>query len=199
MAAPKILRQVAGRIKELATIATSAGAGDADKVPATNASGILDPTLINAKNTSAGAGDANKIPMLDSTGRLDTTFMPVGIAADTAVILASEALSAGNLVNVYNNAGTPNVRKADATAEGKEAHGFVLAAVSLGANATVYFEGRNTQLASLTPGAFQFLSTTPGTVQATAPLGSGNVVQQVGNAVSATSMDFEPQPTITLA
>jgi hypothetical protein len=198
MPAPKIIQLVAGRLKQLATIATSAGAGDADKVPATNASGILDPTLLNAKNTSAGAGDAGKIVQLDAAGRIDSTMMPVGIGADTASIVTSENLASGDLVNIYNNAGTPTARKADATAEGKEACGFVLAATTSPAAATVYFEGRVTGLSGLTPGALQFLATTAGARTETVPSATGNVIQQVGRAVTATTLDFEPQQPITL-
>src|SRR5258708_22967676 len=103
-----------------------------------------------AIQTSAGAGDAGKIPAVDAAGRLDTSFMPVGIAADTQAITASEALAAGDLVNVWNSTGA-KVRKADATTSGKEAHGFVLAAVSSSATATVYFEGTNTGCTRLNP------------------------------------------------
>ena len=42
----------------------------------------------------------------------------------------------------YNNTNVANVRKADGSSN-KRAHGFVLAAVSSGANATVYFDGNN--------------------------------------------------------
>lgn len=147
--------------------------------------------------TSAGAGDAGKIPALDSNGRLDTSVMPTGIGADTATIQASENLAAGDLVNVHNSGGA-RVRKADATTSGKEAHGFVLSAVTSGNNATVYFEGRNNQVSGLTPG-LQFLATTAGLTTGTAPSGSGNVVQRVGVAVSATELNFEAQPPIVLA
>jgi hypothetical protein len=155
-------------------------------------------TEVAAIQTSAGAGDAGKIPALNSSGVFDTSFMPTGIAADTAAITASEALSAGNLVNVYNNSGTPAVRKADASVSGKEAHGFVLAAVSNGATATVYFEGTNSGVTSLT-GGVQFLSTTPGTCSTTAPSGSGNIVQRVGEATAATSLNFHAGTPIVLA
>lgn len=103
-------------------------------------------TLVAAVSSSSGASDAEKIPALDASGRLDNSFMPVGIGADTKIIVASEALAAGALVNVYDNAGVPNARNADATVAGKEAVGFVLAAVASGANATVYFEGTITGL-----------------------------------------------------
>lgn len=195
----KVLKNAAGTLTEETTLTTSAGAGDANKIPALNASGVLDATIVNAKTTSAGAGDSGKVVALDSSGRIDPTMMPTGIGADTASILASEALSAGDQVNIYNNAGTANVRKADASTAGKDAMGFVLSAVSSGANATVYFEGTNTQLTGLTPGR-QFLSaTTPGKTQATAPTGSGQVVQVVGFATSATAMNFQAELPITLA
>lgn len=147
---------------------------------------------------SAGAGDANKIPALDASGRLDSSFMPTGIGADTASIPSSENLAAGEPVNIWNDAGTAKVRKADATTAGKEAHGFVLSAVTSPANATVYFEGTNAQVTGLTPGPL-FLSTTAGAFTNTAPSGSGNVVQRVGLATSATSMNFEAGQPIVLA
>lgn len=147
--------------------------------------------------SSAGAGDAGKIPALDASGRLDTSMMPVGIAADTASIVASEALAAGDWVNVWNSGGA-KVRKADATVAGKEAHGFVLAAVANGANATVYFEGTNTAVTGQTPGVV-FLSTTAGLGTPTAPSAAGNVVQRIGYAVSATAVNFQSQPPVVLA
>ncbi len=147
--------------------------------------------------TSAGAANAGDIVALDDSGRIDNSMMPVGIGADTAVIAASEALAAGDWVNVWNSTGA-KVRKADATTSGKEAHGFVLAAVTSGANATVYFEGTNTQVTTQTPGPV-FLQTTAGTGGATAPSASGNVVQRLGVAVSTTAVNFEGGVPVVLA
>ncbi|MEE9871778.1 MAG: hypothetical protein PBV86_13455 [Delftia lacustris] len=147
--------------------------------------------------TSAGAANAGDIVALDDSGRIDNSMMPVGIGADTAVIAASEALAAGDWVNVWNSTGA-KVRKADATTSGKEAHGFVLAAVTSGANATVYFEGTNTQVTAQTPGPV-FLQTTAGTGGATAPSASGNVVQRLGVAVSTTVVNFEGGVPVVLA
>jgi hypothetical protein len=161
----------------------------------TNNAGTI--TEVATPTSSAGAGDSGKIPSLDGSGRLDTSFMPAGIGADTKAIVASEALAAGDMVNVWNSTGA-KVRKADASVAGKEAHGFVLAAVASSGTATVYFEGPNTQVTGLTPGS-QFLSTTPGLATAIAPTGSGNVVQRVGFAVAATEMNFQSQPPIVLA
>lgn len=149
--------------------------------------------------TSAGAGDAGKIPALDATGRLDSSMMPVGIGADTAVREASEALTAGNIVNVYNVTGTAKARKADATAAGKECTGFVLASVNQAANATVYFEGVITGLVGLTPGARYYMSATAGAITDTPPTGTGKIVQCIGTAISDTELSFEPGEPITLA
>ena len=147
--------------------------------------------------TSAGAANAGDIVALDDAGRIDNSMMPVGIGADTAVIAASEALAAGDWVNVWNSTGA-KVRKADATTSGKETHGFVLAAVTSGANATVYFEGTNTQVTAQSPGPV-FLQTTAGTGGATAPSASGNVVQRLGVAVSTTAVNFEGGMPVVLA
>lgn len=193
----KFIKNNAGTLTEEAALTTSAGAADADKIPALNASGVLDPSIVNAVASSAGAGDAGKVAALDGAGRLDATMMPVGIGADTASIQASENLAAGDFVNVHNSGGA-RVRKADATTAGKEAHGFVLGAVSSGANATVYFEGSNTGVSGQTPGTV-FLATTAGGATGTAPSASGNVVQKLGVAISATAINFERGEPIVLA
>lgn len=168
----------------------------ADK-PLQLVSGVI--TQVEAKQSSAGAGDAGKIPALDAAGKLDTSMMPVGVAADTKSIVASEALSAGNLVNVWDDSGTLKIRKADATTAGKEANGYVLASVSSGASGVTYFEQVITGLSSLTLGAVYYLSTTAGGITTTPPSGSGNVVQRIGRAISATEVLFQPQEPITLA
>lgn len=107
----------------------------------------------------------------------------------SASIVAGEALSAGNLINIYSDAGTFKVRKAEADVSGREAHGYVSSSASSGANATVYFAGTITGLTGLTPGIV-YLSATPGAVTNTAPSTSGHTVQKVGVAVSATSIAF---------
>lgn len=194
----KIIKQVSGTLTEEAALLTSAGAGDANRLPALNASGVLDATIVNSVTASAGAGDTGKLAALDASGRLDSTMMPVGIGADTTALPASEALAAGDLVNIWNDSGTAKVRKADATAVGKHAMGFVIASVASLATATVYFEGPNTQVSGLTPGV-QFLTTTAGLSDETAPSTAGNVIQRVGFATSATNLNFQAGEPIVLA
>jgi len=154
-------------------------------------------TEVPATITSAGSGDDGKIPGLDATGRLDVSLMPVGIGPDTQVITSSEALAAGDWVNVHNASGA-KVRKADASVPGKEAQGFVLSAFASGVPVTVYFEGTNTQVTGQVPGVV-YLSTTPGQGTSTAPTGAGQIAQRIGVATSATTVNFQQQPPITLA
>ena len=197
MKTKKYLKNNNGVVTEEASVDSSAGAGDAGKIVALNTSGVLGSTIVNSVTSSAGSGDTGKVVALDGSGKIDTTMMPTGVGADTASITASEALSAGDLVNIHDSSGA-KARKADATTSGKEAHGFVLSSVSNGASATVYFEGSNTSVTSLTPGVY-YLSTTAGGVTATAPSSSGNVVQRVGFATSATALNFQSQTPIVLA
>lgn len=161
----------------------------------TNVSGVA--TEIVAPVVSAGAADAGKLPALNGSGKLDSTVMPLGIGADTQAITTSEALVAGDFVNIWNSTGA-KARKADASTAGKEAHGFVLSAATSGAVATVYFEGTNDQVSGQTPGVV-FLATTPGTATGTAPSASGNAVQRIGFAISATAINFQSNPPLVLA
>lgn len=149
--------------------------------------------------TSAGAADANKLVQTNALGYLDPSLLPPTIGEDVLTITASENLAAGDLVNIHDNAGTANARKADATAEGKEADGFVIAAATSGTDAAVYFEGRVAGLAGLTIGARYYTSTTAGLATATPPSGTGNVCQYVGRAISATEIAFEGEDGVILA
>jgi hypothetical protein len=141
--------------------------------------------------TSAGVADANKIPALDATGRLDISLMPTGVTQEVTVCASFENLTAGDFVNLFLSGGVIQARKADATTNGKPAHGFVLANVVSPANATVFRESSdNTALAGLTIGSDYYLSTTAGGVTVTPPPAAGNIVQALGTADSASSMVF---------
>jgi hypothetical protein len=155
------------------------------------------PTEKAGTTVSAGAGDAGKIVALDSGGKLDSSFMPAGVGADSQSLTTSEIIASGDYVNIWNSTGA-KVRKADATVSGKEAHGFVLVGAGSGAAVTVFFEGTNTGVTGQTPGPV-FLQTTAGLGGAAAPSGSGNVVQRIGFAISATAVNFQSQPPLVLA
>ena len=155
---------------------------------------------VAAIDTTTGASDAGKIVATGSDGKIASTLMPTGIGADSLAVTASENLTAGDFVNLWLDTGTVKARKADATTEGKEADGFIKESALSGATATVYFEGTNTNLTGLTAGARYYLSaTTAGLATATAPTGTGKVVQYLGRASSTTSIAFEATDGVILA
>ena len=170
----------------------------ADKYLKLNTStGMLEQ--VEASTTSAGAGSAGDVIALGSDGKIDTTMMPAGTSASTVTATATEGLSAGDIVNLHNNAGTKSVRKANATDATKPAHGFVLAAVSSSATATVYLDGQDTQIpvgsyVAADVGKTVFLSTTAGGITTTPPNSTGNLLQALGEIVdvggSAVTIDF---------
>lgn len=152
-------------------------------------------TEANAKASSAGAGDANQLVKLNGSGKIDETMLPAGIAPESRSVEASENLSAGDFVNFHNSSGL-KMRKADADA-GREAHAFVLAAVTSGQSGTAYPEENVvTGLSGMTPGLPQYLSNTAGGRTETAPTGAGVLSQRVGFALSATEMLFRPERPI---
>ena len=136
-------------------------------------------------NTVSGASVTGQLSSLATVPR-------VGPAAITANV----NLSAGDLVNLFNSGGTVNARKADASL-GLPAHGFVIAAVSSGSSANVYQTGINNQVTGRAPGAIQFLGNA-GAMTETPPTTAGYVSQQVGTAISATSVTFSPGTPIIL-
>jgi putative tail protein len=133
--------------------------------------------------------------------------VPTGLAATntpgslpTVDLIASEALAAGAVVNIWDNSGTANARNANATDGTKPAFGFVLAAVSMGGTATVSLPGALLIPGiGLTAGAGYFLSTTGGDVTATPPVGAGNLVQPIGVANgTGTAILFAPAQGVLL-
>lgn len=147
--------------------------------------------------TSGGASSSGQIVALNAAGAVDITMMPSGVAADVVTLTASEAIAAGAFVNIWNNAGTPGVRNADGSTTGKQADGFVLAAIASAASGTVYLSGVNTGVTGQTAGLVYLSDTTAGSSTATAPTTAGHTLQQLGIAISATSIQFDPQAPIT--
>lgn len=137
------------------------------------------------KSTSAGAGDAGEFTILDGSGKLDITLMPNGVGADSITATAGEALAAGDFVYINGSGG---VLKADATTFAKRAMGYVLASVLNAGTATVFFDESNSSLSGLTPGGMYYLSATSGLATLTSPTTSGQFVQELGIATSATSL-----------
>ena len=158
--------------------------------------GVL--TQIAPIKTSAGTGDASKIVQTSASGKLDMTLMPNEITAQAVTFPASEDLTAGDLVNVWVDTGTTKVRKASGTSS-RPAVGYAQAGFLTGATATIYTEGFNTNLTGLTPGGMCFLGSAGAVIQTAPATGSGGISQIVGVAMSATSMEFEPNPPIYLA
>lgn len=153
--------------------------------------------MVEGLVTSAGVADAGKIVAAGADGRLDESLMPLGIAADVKVAIASEALSAGDYVNIYDDVGTSKCRLADASND-RPAHGFVKAAVAPAASATIYFEGSNSSLTGLTAGVLYYLGTA-GNATATAPVLPGSVIHQLlGVGIDATSINTDIQSEIVL-
>jgi hypothetical protein len=152
--------------------------------------------------TSTGASDAGRVLATNSAGKLDLTVLPEGVGADTNLATASEALSAGDFVNLYSNASVFSARRAD-NSNGRPAHGFVLAAVANAGQATVYQLGEvNSGHSGLTVGADYWLGTVGGVIDT--PLdetdddNDGCLSQYLGRAKSATEIITVHEEAVTL-
>jgi hypothetical protein len=149
-------------------------------------------TMVQAAISSSGSSSSGQIVALNAAGAVDITMMPTGIGANTVSAVASATLTAGMLVNIYDNAGVLTVRPADSTTAGSQANGYVIAGFASAATATVYIGGGLINgLSGLTVGSTYYLGTV-GAPTATIPATAGNIVQYVGVAVSATALEFQP-------
>ena len=160
-----------------------------------NSSGQITQT---AGTQLGGASYAGQIVALNSSGQIDPTMLSASSGSPQITATAGVAISAGQLVNLYNNSGTLTAKVADCST-GLPAMGFATAAIASGATGTIQLLGLNASLASLTPGTQLFLGTA-GAVSSTPPTTSGYIVQPVGYAVSASEAEFQPsQFIVTLA
>lgn len=150
---------------------------------------------VKSINASTGVADADKIITTDATGLIDTSLIPAIVGTTFRELEATVALSAGDFVNIYNDTGTAKCRKADASLA-REANGFVLDAVLINGTATVYLDGVNTEVTGFTAGEQVFLSaTTAGEATETAVAETVGYINQVlGTAVSSTAIAFEFNP-----
>lgn len=141
--------------------------------------------------TVGGAANAGLIPALNAAGTFDPTMMPPGVAADVKTCPASEALAGPCLVNLYSNSGVITARNADGSTQGKAADGYVLAAVASGAQAQVYLSsGIVPGFTGLTPGDAFLSASTPGAVAATGAASAGQTFQKVGKVLDANTLQF---------
>jgi hypothetical protein len=153
--------------------------------------------LSDAPSAYTGNGEKFVAVKADESG-VEFVAAPTGGATTSAPFTASEALAANDIVSVWNSSGA-KVRKANATDSTKIGIGFVDAAVSSSASATVEFAGIISGLSGLTIGADYFLATTGGGITTTPPSASGNIVQKIGTALSATELLFAPDAAVELA
>lgn len=158
--------------------------------------GVL--TEVEATVASAGAGDGGKVVALDAGGHLDETVLPSTVGAQVTSVAASENIADGDIVNIWLDSGTPKARKADADSINTRAVGFVKAGYTTSEMVTVYLSGTNDHVTGLTVGPV-YLSTTAGGITSTPPSGSGDIVQPIGFAISATELAFNPGPPVVLA
>ncbi|MGK7925529.1 MAG: hypothetical protein AB4290_09830 [Spirulina sp.] len=105
---------------------------------------------------------------------------------ETGTMTASEALTANDLINIFDDAGTLKMQKADA--DNKPAHGFVKEAVALAAQGTAYYKG----LIPVAASEGSYYTGVAGALTQTPDYSSGKVVQYIGYG-TPDGVYFEPQ------
>lgn len=155
--------------------------------------------MVEATVVSTGVGEAGDILALGPDGKIDDSVLPVGVGPDVKVVEATEALTAGDYVNIFDDAGTPKVRLAD-NSNGREAHGFVLAAYAITELAAVLFEGSNTAAPVALTGQRAYLGSAGAAI--TTPLDpatdAGKIHQLLGSYVDVNEVNTDIDDCILL-
>jgi hypothetical protein len=105
---------------------------------------------------------------------------------------ASEDISFGAAVNLYNNGGTLGARNANATNNTKPCRAFCSSVdgISSGTVGEVLVNAGTATISGLTPGTSYFLSTTNGLIANSPAVAAGNIEQFVGVAVTDSVLSF---------
>lgn len=127
-----------------------------------------------------------------SDGFIDRSYLKDQV---TKSMVASENIAAGDQVNIWDDAGTPKLRKADASGGlAKKSDGYAPAAILSGASGLIVSgQEINTAVAGLTPVADYFLSATvPGGVAKATdpgyPTTAGHISQFIGKSTAAAEL-----------
>lgn len=107
-------------------------------------------------------------------------------------VVASETISYGAAINLWNNAGVINARNANATTYLKPCQGFCTLATGIiaGSIGEVQLNAGIARLSGLTIGANYYLSGTDGLLTSAPLVGAGNIEQFCGVAIDATHLSF---------
>lgn len=107
--------------------------------------------------------------------------------------ITSEAISLGQLVNLYDVAGIMTARKANATDGTKPCRAYcsVSGGVALGAYGEFILLGL-LRTVGVTPGLTYYLDTVAGVITTAAPGVVGNLVQEIGFGLDSESIWFNP-------
>jgi hypothetical protein len=131
----------------------------------------------------------------NSNGIVDLAEVALSGGGEAEVQLARagpDGLTTGQIVYLHNASGSVlTADLADATDETKLAAGYSKQSYNAADVATIYLAGELPG-SGFTPGAMYYLQTTPGDKGTAAPTASGNIIQAIGLAVSATSIKFDP-------
>lgn len=167
----------------------------ADKYNRISGSGLVETA---GTVTSAGVGNAGNILALDANGLIDPSCMPSGITPDQISGTSNGAITAKDMC--YVEAAGTIARSTAAAGTPKGAMGWALTSVATGQPITIQLEGKIVGLSALTVGSTYFLSnTTPGGITTTPPSATGELWQPIGQALSATVLNFEPDTPILRA
>jgi hypothetical protein len=107
--------------------------------------------------------------------------------------IAGSAISRGQMVNLYNNAGVLNARPAQANSMSTMAHGIANSAAAAGNRIEMFWlRGLVDSIGSMTVGTLYYLHpTVAGAVQNAAPVTAGQIVQPVGLALAAATLNMD--------
>lgn len=159
----------------------------------------LDPYPPPPISGGGGGGAVNSVTAGDETIVIGGTATDPTVRGNTTdIVTTSVNVVPGKYVTVYDNAGTPTCRLADCSlGQAGRCDGFVVDTVGAGGSVKVYYIGVNSHDSGKVSGDV-WLGTSGNSTQ-TPPSTTGYISQKIGNASSATEVEFNPSEDILIA
>jgi hypothetical protein len=126
--------------------------------------------------------------------RTAVQVLQVGLDAYTGVMEATALtdISVGQIINIFDIAGVAWARLADANSLVVPGQAFCNASVLANQIGHFSLSGIMPYFSGLIPGTIYYLSLVPGSLTTIAPVGAGQLEQELGVAINSTTIWFSP-------
>lgn len=143
------------------------------------------------RNLSEGVGQLTGIDAAPQAEWADSSASSTILTGNATRLypIASVLIAAGQLVNLFNNAGVLGARLASSSAPSTMAHGLAVTGAGIGSRIEMHWlRTFTTSIGGMVIGQLYYTGTVAGTVQNIPPVAAGTIQQPIGVAIASNQL-----------